>query len=396
MSILFRKGIILILTVLLVFCMPVQAYAEAIDSEKLSSSSQIPIQYLKELKLADSSIFTDYSKNITREEFTMLCVRLYEAAVDKSVKIDSKNPFTDISKSPYKNEILKAYNIKIVNKSTKFNPKAEMTRQEIAVMIFNTFKAIHPEWDYTTIENFAFEDSKNIAKSAKQAVVYLYQNYVMRGPSELMISPKSKVIREEALTLDFRAAYFSGVLFKLTETGDKKKEIVKDGDDGIIESLITEDASDYWNLGNKYFDEGFTNKAISAFTKAIELDPNFHKAYRERAGAYYFKRKYEEALNDAKKAIELDPNDCWNYAQIGRVYMQLGKTEEAIINSTKGIELMKANEPDNTDFSWIYIYRAHCYMEKGLLSEAVNDFIAAARMGDNDSKNLLDILNIKY
>jgi tetratricopeptide (TPR) repeat protein len=396
MSKLFRKGITLILALLMVFCTPVQVFAKTDDSDKSSSASQIAIQYLNDLKLADSSIFTDYSKNITREEFSMLCVRLYEAALDQSVKAGSKNPFSDISKSPYKKEILKAYKLMIVSKSTKFNPKAELTRQEISVMIYNTFKAIHPEWNYTTKEKYAFEDSKDIAKSAKQAVVYLYRNYIMRGPSELVISPKSKVTREEALTLDFRAAFFSGVLFKLTESGDKDKEVVKDGDDGTIESLTTDDASDYFELGNKYFDDGFNNKAVSAYTKAIELDPTFHKAYRERANAYYWKRKYDEALIDAQKALELAPYDGWCYAQVGGAYRKLGKTDDAVINLTKGIELLKNSEPDNTDYSWIYVYRAQCYMEKGLLSEAINDFVAAARMGDSGSKDILDILNIKY
>ncbi len=364
------------------------------DSQRISGWAEKPVQFLRELKLADEKIFSNYFTNITREEFAMLSVKLYEKAKGESVVINDSNIFSDISDRIYKDDIIKAYQLKIVNGvgGNKFNPKGEITRQEIAVMFFNTLKAIYPNWEYAITDDVKFKDNSNIAKWARNAMVYLYKNNIMNCVSEFTISPLSKASREQALTLDFRIAFLSGILF---DDYDKQFSI-PDDDDGIIEDLNSDSAEDYWNLGNSYFDNGYLNKSVTAYTKSIELDPGFSKSYRERAGSYYFKKMYGEAINDANKAIELKLDDGWNYAQRGRVYMQQGKTDEAIADASKGITLIKEKEPDNKDVAWIYIYRAHCLITKGQIKNAVNDFIAAAQMGDKESQEILGLLDIDY
>jgi tetratricopeptide (TPR) repeat protein len=64
----------------------------------------------------------------------------------------------------------------------------------------------------------------------------------------------------------------------------------------------------YYNLGNIYENRGDFVSAISDFNKALRLNPNDFRAYYERADAYAHKGDFSRALLDILKALELDPN----------------------------------------------------------------------------------------
>lgn len=55
-----------------------------------------------------------------------------------------------------------------------------------------------------------------------------------------------------------------------------------------------------------YF-QGLKKEAIEDCTKAVELNPNYVKAYIRRAKLYEENDKLDEALEDYKKILELDP-----------------------------------------------------------------------------------------
>jgi tetratricopeptide (TPR) repeat protein len=62
---------------------------------------------------------------------------------------------------------------------------------------------------------------------------------------------------------------------------------------------------EYLNKGTEYFKNDQIDEAISAFTKAIELNPDNAPSYNCRADTYYSKKEYNKARNDATKAQEL-------------------------------------------------------------------------------------------
>jgi tetratricopeptide (TPR) repeat protein len=71
-------------------------------------------------------------------------------------------------------------------------------------------------------------------------------------------------------------------------------------------TLVT--AQDYFEEGDFEFDRGNCDAAITAYSRAIELNPNFAEAYNNRAYTYMVKKDYADALTDLDKAIELRPN----------------------------------------------------------------------------------------
>ena len=60
-------------------------------------------------------------------------------------------------------------------------------------------------------------------------------------------------------------------------------------------------------LGDKYLADGQKEKAIEAYSKAIQIDPNCKKAYLSRAMCYNETDQPEKAVKDFSMAIRLDP-----------------------------------------------------------------------------------------
>ena len=66
-------------------------------------------------------------------------------------------------------------------------------------------------------------------------------------------------------------------------------------------------AVDYFAAGNAQLTSGNSATAITAFSKAIELNPNYAEAYLNRGMAELSDTNKTAAKQDITKAIELDP-----------------------------------------------------------------------------------------
>ena len=79
-------------------------------------------------------------------------------------------------------------------------------------------------------------------------------------------------------------------------------------------------AEEAFEKGAKAYKNKDFNSAIINYTKAIELDPKYAKAYSNRGLAYSDLKKHEEAIADYTIAIELDCKDAIAYDKRGDVY----------------------------------------------------------------------------
>jgi len=67
------------------------------------------------------------------------------------------------------------------------------------------------------------------------------------------------------------------------------------------------------------------NEALSDYIKAIELEPNFHKAFFNRGTLFLKMEKSAEALYDFNKAIDLNPAYTEAYVNRGLLFMKIGR-----------------------------------------------------------------------
>ena len=99
----------------------------------------------------------------------------------------------------------------------------------------------------------------------------------------------------------------------------------------------------YFNRSKVYFHTFKIDMAISDVSKAIELVPDYVKAYDQRALYYAIKNEFDKAIQDHNKAIELDPEWMHLYYNRAVTYKNMGQIELAINDLNKIIET--SNDP---------------------------------------------------
>lgn len=151
---------------------PVLAEGVRFDGTE-SSWAKEEVEKAFEYKLTYPDIMKNFNREITREEFCTIVVKLYEALTGKEAEAGA-NPFTD-TKNP---EILKAYNLKIVygTSEDKFTTDKNITRQEICVMIYRALDVSIGSLDKSEPKDFNFSDKSKIAEWASDAVKFAYKN----------------------------------------------------------------------------------------------------------------------------------------------------------------------------------------------------------------------------
>jgi len=103
-------------------------------------------------------------------------------------------------------------------------------------------------------------------------------------------------------------------------------------------SAFSQSAKKYFSSAEKFQQANNIKDAIDNYTKAIELDPNFEKAYVARAACYEKTGKKAEAVEDFKKAIVFSPKDKELYNNAGRLFVELARYPEADQMYRKALE----------------------------------------------------------
>jgi Flp pilus assembly protein TadD len=107
-------------------------------------------------------------------------------------------------------------------------------------------------------------------------------------------------------------------------------------------------ADELKDQGNQAFQAGDVQGAIKFFSQAIDLDPDNHVYYSNRAAAYMKADSKSKALHDAEKCVELAPTWSKGYSRLGAAQQSLKRFDAATDNFKKCIEL----EPNNKSY-WV-------------------------------------------
>ena len=102
-------------------------------------------------------------------------------------------------------------------------------------------------------------------------------------------------------------------------------------------------AEAYVDRGNKFYNQGDYQAAISDYDEAIRLDPEYARAYFNRGNAKDELGDVEGAISDYDEAIRLDPKYVGAYYNRGLAKGKLGKYFEAISDYDQAIRL----DPDD-------------------------------------------------
>lgn len=91
-----------------------------------------------------------------------------------------------------------------------------------------------------------------------------------------------------------------------------------------------ENALHYLQRGVEHHKSGNYEEALTAYSKAVKLNPNDERAYIGLGFVSSTLEKHNEALKAYKQALALNPDSEWAHAGIGIVYGKLGKYKQAV------------------------------------------------------------------
>ena len=135
---------------------------------------------------------------------------------------------------------------------------------------------------------------------------------------------------------------------------------------------------------NFYFRKDYKN-AISAYSRALQINPNFAEAYNNRGNAYVQLKNYQQAMQDLQNAVRLNNADARIHNNLGGVYLLLENYNAAISEYTQAINL-------NPNLFSAYFNRSLAYCYTNRFQEALPDVQRAMQLNpaDVDAKNLYD------
>lgn len=142
-----------------------------------------------------------FKAKITREKFSGIVIKFYEALTGESLATVAKNPFTDTVNA----EVLKAYDLGIVKgiSPSKFSPNNFITREEMSVMLIRALDKAKPEFDYN-YDYFRFEDEKEFSTWSQSSIKLLRSMGIILGDTNNNFNPKKSTTIEEASVMVYR------------------------------------------------------------------------------------------------------------------------------------------------------------------------------------------------
>ncbi|MBE9033840.1 CHAT domain-containing protein [aff. Roholtiella sp. LEGE 12411] len=120
--------------------------------------------------------------------------------------------------------------------------------------------------------------------------------------------------------------------------------------------------------------------AIASYDKAIELQPNNHEYWFNRALTLFHLERFTEALAAYERAIELKPNFYKAWHKHGGTLGELGNFEQAIASFDQAIQI-------KPDYPEAWSSRGLALLKLGWLKEAIASYDQALNLQPEDQEN---------
>jgi tetratricopeptide (TPR) repeat protein len=117
--------------------------------------------------------------------------------------------------------------------------------------------------------------------------------------------------------------------------------------------------------------------AIEQYKEAIDLDPEYPDAHLNLGLTYADQDRIEEALSAFHRAIELNPADAFARHELAAILMDEGDYRAAISQ----LKEVKRREPENVE---AHIDRGICFAQKGFYAEAEKAYLRGRELAPAD------------
>ena len=137
---------------------------------------------------------------------------------------------------------------------------------------------------------------------------------------------------------------------------------------------IDRKAAEHNSKGLALMKEDKYDQALDEFNKALEIEPDYLEAIKNKGNTYYYKADIEKALECYELTIKKDPS-YWNgYNNIGNIYFDQNENEKAEEYYRKAAELCKDDYKPYNNLGDVLI-------QKGSYEEAIESYEKALGFG---------------
>ncbi len=102
-------------------------------------------------------------------------------------------------------------------------------------------------------------------------------------------------------------------------------------------------------------------EAVDAFTRVVELDPEYAEGWNRRATTYYLMDRFQDSLKDIERVLELEPRHFGAWAGRGLCLRELGRNEAAIDSLEQALEINP-----HLDHVYVEILRLRARIDEGV------------------------------
>jgi tetratricopeptide (TPR) repeat protein len=134
--------------------------------------------------------------------------------------------------------------------------------------------------------------------------------------------------------------------------------------------LYPEFARAYINRGNIFQDKGEFDRAVRDYDKAILLDSTIAAAFFNRGNAYQLLGLYDQSLRDFSKAIELDPKNDQFWLSRATTAVKIGNPDLALEDYTQTIDI----NPHN---GYAFFQQGNIHASRGQFDQAIREYSKA-------------------
>ena len=213
-----------------------------------------------------------------------------------------------------------------------------------------------------------------------------YSVYPPHNPSHRVIAQKSVFVRpkvgyvEPDVTVSVPASLKLPILNYLrTRHGISTETIYNDLHGFIRLQELHQNAYVEFYAGRSDLDQGNDAEAITHFSNAIALNPQFFSAYNSRGVAYARQGATEPALQNYNIALSLDANRLTVYNNRAILLFRIGDSEAAI----RDYNAVLAIDPSNAQ---AYRSRGFLHHYQGDIVNALRDLNKALELSPNDGR----------
>jgi tetratricopeptide (TPR) repeat protein len=247
--------------------------------------------------------------------------------------------------------------------------------------------SLYPVEYYRKIRNYIYSNRKVIEKSLKALPIELRSfyyrkvtkrtgeleiaiNYYKNGKYFLSAKTLSQILQKNPKS--YLAYYYRGKINEHQYFYDHAKE------DFISASkLYKNDPGVFISLGKIYDLFNELKNSITAYSKAIDLDPLNAYTFLKRAMVCFKTGNHSRAIDDLTIAINLNPKVPKFYNNRGSIYLYISNFEEAINDFNSAISL-------DPDYSLPYTNRANAFFSMKKYERAISDYTKVIDLNPND------------